>query len=391
MTNRESSPPGSDGGAPRPLREGRATALRGRDSQESRQDERQALAFYQAFRNSNDAKLYTDQKGTILEVNDAFVRLFGYSREESVGKTPRIVRSPKTPPAFYESLWQDILDPAKGFWRGQVLNRTKDGRDVSILLSITAVRDGGDIVGFVSNSVDLTEHEEMQKRLATSESLAAVGSMAAIVAHEIRNPLNSIVTAANSISRQDLPPDERETLLGIIRAESNRLNNRLSQFLQFARPRELHCDWLDLNAAVREVLKIVRADTKLRGKVKIQERLDKGLGPTRFDGDQIRQVLWNIMLNAMQAMAGKGRLTVSTEKRDGGVLLHISDTGPGIAANQLDKLFTPFYTTKPQGTGLGLAVADRIVSRHHGRILVERAPGGGTRFTLSLPLDPEAA
>ncbi|MFH1723882.1 MAG: PAS domain S-box protein [Elusimicrobiota bacterium] len=362
----------------------------GRDLTAQRQLERQALAFYQGFRNSNDYMFYTDRNGIILDVNDAFIQRFGYKREEAVGRSPRIVRSQQTSQDLYKRLWRDILDPSKGFWRGRVVNRTKNGAEVPVILSITAVRDArGEIVGFVSNAVDVAEQERMQRLLAKSESLAAMGSMAAVVAHEIRNPLGSIVTAASSISHAELPAKERGTLLAVIRKESKRLNDTLNQFLQYARPRGLRLEKQDLNQSIREVLRMIRSDPKLLGKVRIEERLDKALPPFPFDGDQLRQVLWNVVMNALQAMGGKGLLAISTGMEEGEAVLRVSDTGPGVPEESRTKIFEPFHTTKQQGTGLGLAVAERIVSAHGGHILIESAPGSGARFSIVLPTDRE--
>lgn len=358
----------------------------GRDLTAQRKLERQALVFYQAFRNSNDYMFYTDRNGIILDVNDAFMRRFGYAREEAVGRSPRIVRSELTTNETYRRLWADIADPGKGFWSGRIVNRTKSGELVPLILSITAVKDpAGGILGFVSSAVDLSEQEKLQRQLSKTESLAAVGSMAAMLAHEIRNPLGSIVTAAKSISQDQLPAEDRDTLLAIIRKESRRLSDSLGQFLQYARPREPRKSLGDLNAAIREILRIVRSDSGLRGRVRIEERLAKSLRPLHFDGDLIRQVLWNVILNALEAMSGTGRLRVETSESDGEVAVRVEDNGPGIAAEELKRIFEPFHSTKQKGSGLGLAVAERIAAAHGGGLVVESEPGRGARFSLILP------
>ncbi|MDE2291001.1 MAG: PAS domain S-box protein, partial [Elusimicrobia bacterium] len=358
-----------------------------RDLTAQRQLERRALAFYQAFRNSNDSMFYTDRNGIIQDVNEAFVRRFGFRREEAVGRSPRIVRSRHTTDEIYRRLWGDILDPGKGYWRGRLINRTKDGEEVPILLSITAVRDAADrIVGFVSSAFDLSEVEALNRRLAKSESLAAVGTMAAVLAHEIRNPLGSIVTAAASLARPELSDEDRGTLVGVLRQESRRLSDTLTQFLQYARPRDLRREPSDLNKLVADFAALLKADKDALGKVRLAVKPGKGLAPFPFDPDQVRQVLWNIALNSLQALAGKGRLSISVERRDAHAALVIADDGPGIPAEVQARLFEPFHTTKQKGTGLGLALADRIVSAHGGRILVESDPGHGASFTILLPL-----
>jgi PAS domain S-box-containing protein len=358
-----------------------------RDLTAQRQLERRALAFYQAFRNSNDSMFYTDRNGIIQDVNDAFVRRFGFSREEAVGRSPRIVRSRHTSDEIYKALWGDILSTEKGYWRGRVINRTKSGEEVSVLLSITAVRDAADrIVGFVSSAFDLTEIEGLNRRLSKSESLAAVGAMAAVLAHEIRNPLGSLVTAAASLGRDDLSPGDRTTLVSVLRTESRRLSETLTQFLQYARPRDPRLTTSDLSALVGEVVAMLRSDKEALGKVRLTVKSDPALKPFPFDADQVRQVLWNIVLNALEALGGKGKVTLSVEARDGHAALVVADNGPGIPPDVQKRLFEPFHTTKERGTGLGLAVAERVVSSHGGRILVETDLGRGTAFTILLPL-----
>ena len=346
--------------------------------------------MYQAFRRSNDVVFYTDAKGVILEVNEAFTRVYGYTPKEAVGQTPRLLRSPHSTKEMYERMWASILDPQRGYWRGELFNRTKDGREIPMLLTITSVRDEkGDVLGYVSNAVDMSEQMQMQARLAQAEALANLGEMAAVVAHEIRNPLGSIVMAARQIGADDLPSADKETVLKVLRAESQRLNAVLSNFLAYARPRDLQLSRGDLNALAREVCGMAESNPDLVGGVTIRLRLDKKLEPFPMDADQVRQVLWNIVLNGIQAMGGAGTLTVTTGRDNGHAWVRMQDTGPGIAPEAVEKIFKPFHTTKQQGTGLGLAIADRIVKAHGGRIRVESAPPGGAAFIVVLPATQE--
>ncbi|MBI3297238.1 MAG: PAS domain S-box protein [Elusimicrobia bacterium] len=361
-----------------------------RDLTAQRQLERRALAFYQAFRNSNDSMFYTDHNGIIQDVNDAFVRRFGFAREEAVGRSPRIVRSRHTSDELYKRLWTEILDPSKGYWRGRVINRTKAGEEIPVLLAITSVRDGLDgIVGFVSSAFDLSEIETLHRRLAKSESLAAVGTMAAVLAHEIRNPLGSIVTAAASIARGELSAEDKTTLSSVVRQESRRLSDTLTQFLQYARPRDPVLATADLNALVTELAALLRSDAATLGKVKLTVHAAKELPRFPFDAGQVRQALLNLALNSLQALEGKGRLSLTVERRDPHAVVIVSDDGPGIPAATQKRLFEPFHTTKEKGTGLGLAVADRIAAAHGGAILVESDVGQGASFTFLLPLRKE--
>ncbi len=343
-----------------------------------------ALTLHQAFRRSNDVMFYCDRDGTILDVNEAFVRHYGWTREESIGQNPRLLRSRYTTPDTYQEMWTRILDPQVGFWRGELVNRAKDGREIPVILTITAVRDErGGIVGYVSNAMDVGDLRRLQERVAQTEALAQLGQMAAVVAHEIRNPLGSIVMAARQLAGGSLADEDRDLVLKILRDESQRLNETLTNFLSYARPRPLKLERADLNALASDVARIVTGDGG--GGLKIESALDAGLAPFRFDPDQIRQVAWNIALNAAQALEGRGLVKVATGRREGFAFLRVADEGPGIPAEAREDLFQPFRTTKSHGTGLGLAIADRIVRAHGGRIEVESAPGRGAAFTVFLP------
>ncbi|MBI3553382.1 MAG: PAS domain S-box protein [Elusimicrobia bacterium] len=353
----------------------------------SKADEhRHAETFYQAFKRSNDVMFYTDRDGIIRDVNDAFTKHYGWTRQEAVGKTPAILRSRHTTKDFYDRLWSTILDPKKGSWRGEIINKTKDGREVPLILSITAVRDvHGRITGYFSNAVDLSEQLALHARVAQSESLASIGEMAAVVAHEIRNPLGSIVMAAKQIVSGDLSAPDRETVLAVLRHESQRLNEALGNFLSYARPREVKLQPQDLNELVSEVVGIVKGNSELVRGAEVEVQLLKTLKPFPMDPDQVRQVLWNIVLNALQAMDGRGELSVETGHARGFAFFRVADTGPGIPVSAMTTIFKPFQTTKQQGTGLGLAIAERIVKAHGGRIAVKSEVGLGAAFTVYLP------
>jgi signal transduction histidine kinase len=248
------------------------------------------------------------------------------------------------------------------------------------------VRDeAGRTVGYISNAFDRTELMALQARVADSEALASIGEMAAVVAHEIRNPLGSIVMAATELAKGDLPEDDRAVVMRVLRHESRRLNESLTNLLAFARPRELKLARADLNELVDEVARAVEANPELAAGVSIVAEPLRDLNPFPMDVDQIRQVLWNLVLNAIQALEGKGRVSIRTGRGEGGVYLEVADTGPGIPAQVRASLFKPFQTTKQKGTGLGLAVADRVVKAHGGRIDVETGPKG-TTFTVRLPV-----
>ncbi|MBI4369335.1 MAG: PAS domain S-box protein [Elusimicrobia bacterium] len=358
-----------------------------RDIGEEQRHGRTARTLEEAFRRSNDVMFYSDRNGIILDINEAFTRVYGYSRDEAIGQKPRILRSPHSTEELYRRMWSNILNPATGFWRGEIINRTKEGREIPMILTITAVRDGsGEITGYVSNAMDISEHVALRARVAQAEALASLGEMAAVVAHEIRNPLGSIVMAAKEIVSESLSPEDRNVVLQVLRNESRRLNEALTNFLAFAKPREIRLGRVDINQLLDEVVRMVRSNDGLLGRVNLKVRWDAGLEPFPMDGDQIRQVAWNIILNALQSLDGQGRLTIETIKKPAEAILRISDSGPGMTPDVLKNLFKPFLTTKRQGTGLGLAIAHRIIKAHGGRIEAESHPGEGAIFRVVLPI-----
>jgi len=338
------------------------------------------------FRRSNDVMFYSDPKGVILDINDAFTAHYGYTREEALGKTPALLRSRHSTNELYKKMWRSILDPQKGYWRGELVNQAKDGREIPLILTITAVRDGNnEIIGYISNGIDLTDQKVLEERVAQSEALATIGEMAAVVAHEIRNPLGSIVMAAQQLADEGLSSEDKVTVTRVLRTESKRLNEALTNFLVYARPRPLNRRENDLNALLKEIAEMAFVNKELTHGTRLQLAFDARLESFPFDADHIRQVVWNMILNAIQALGGKGTVTVRSGQGTGSAWFSIADTGPGIPESIRADLFKPFRTTKGQGTGLGLAIAERIVKAHGGAVTVDTRLGHGTTFTVALP------
>jgi signal transduction histidine kinase len=232
-----------------------------------------------------------------------------------------------------------------------------------------------------------SESERLHARLREVERLATAGQLAAGMAHEIRNPLAAIVNATALLTdAAGLTPEERATTLAALRTEARRLNRILSDFLHFARPPEARRVPGDLRDVVEHVSGLIRDDPSRAARVDVKVAVDPTVPRFAFDRDQITQVLWNVVLNGVEAMNGRGRLFLEVARHNGDVALAVSDTGPGIAPERLPRLFEPFYSGKPNGTGLGLAIAERIVAAHGGRIEIDSEVGRGTRVTLLFPL-----
>jgi signal transduction histidine kinase len=234
---------------------------------------------------------------------------------------------------------------------------------------------------------DITEQERLRARLTQAERLAAVGELATGLAHEIRNPLAAILNATTLLEQEEtLTPDERVSILEAVKQEARRLNTTLSDFLLFARPRELKRQWADIRHVVEHVAALLQEERTRPDGVQVDVRVDPAVPAFAFDPDQLTQVLWNIARNGVEAMDGHGRLILDVARRNGEVLIAVVDTGPGIPPEERWRIFQPFFSKKPGGTGLGLAIAQRIISAHGGRIDLESLPGQGSRFTICLPV-----
>ncbi len=233
---------------------------------------------------------------------------------------------------------------------------------------------------------DLTELRAMEEAVQRSKRLADLGTVAAGLAHELRNPLASISGCVELLRGVEGLSPEDQRIMGIVLRETGRLDQLLTRFLEFTRPAPPRCVPADLSAVVGETLDVFAADPAAAG-LAVERSLAPA--PVSCDPDQLRQVTWNLVANAAQALreAGKGgAVRVSCEPTpEGGAALAVADDGPGIPPAERARIFTPFFTTKSSGTGLGLAVVQRIVDAHRGSISVDAAPGGGARFTVRLP------
>jgi signal transduction histidine kinase len=229
-------------------------------------------------------------------------------------------------------------------------------------------------------------HAQAQEALRRRDRLTAMGEMASTVAHEIRNPLNAIAMSAQRLAREypKGDTDEATELVGVIQREASRIDGRVQQFLEFARPRPLNLSEIQIGDLLQEV---ATALSPLAGSRAV------GLEATpsqpivmKADPDQLRQALENLVRNAVEATPPEGRITLSAQRRGKTIVINVRDTGPGIPANVLPHIFDLYFTTKRDGTGVGLALVQQIASAHGGIVSVDSQPGSGTRMSLELPL-----
>ena len=226
--------------------------------------------------------------------------------------------------------------------------------------------------------------------LRRAERLSALGTLSAGLAHEIRNPLSAIQGALEIIGREDLEPPRRQEFMRIVSKEVARLNQMLAHFLRFARPQPPQRKPTAARQLMQEVHSLVSESAASR-RVQIRIRdADFPLTKVSLDPDQIKEVMVNLVLNATEAMPGGGTVELSVAKEADSMVINIMDDGIGVPQGDLQKIFDPFYSTKPEGTGLGLPIAHQIMEQHEGRIEAKRNPGRGMTFSLFFPLVPEA-
>ncbi|MDQ7063973.1 MAG: PAS domain S-box protein [candidate division KSB1 bacterium] len=470
--------------------------------------------FYNAFQHSTDGIIITDLGGRILEANEAFLKIFGYEYNEVIGQHTGFLRAPQTSDEFYRKMWESIN--TKGEWKGEIINKCKDGSLIPVWLSITPIYEDGQRIGYmgveidisekkrienalikekrfteslietanslivglnlkgeitlfnkkleattgykkeevlgkkwfeiflperirpsveevfdgiVNNKIpsyyenpiltrsgeeryiawsntairnenneiigalgigqDITEQKRLEQQILHSERLATIGQMAAKVAHEIRNPLSSIMLNAELLGDEirmagDAISEDAEVLLKSIISEVDRVAKLTEDYLQFSRLPDADPQPGDLINLIQEVVEFIEPEASSRG-IQIVSEYETNALELVFDAQQMRQVLMNILKNALEAMRRGGILTVRVQDSRKKVLIAISDTGDGIPEKLQDKIFQPFYTTKDMGTGLGLAISQQVIQEHGGNIEFESEPGKGTTFYLHLP------
>jgi two-component system sensor histidine kinase HydH len=224
----------------------------------------------------------------------------------------------------------------------------------------------------------------LEAEVRRKDKLAALGKLAAGVAHEIRNPLSSIKGMATFFADQFSEGSEAKAAAGVMIQEVDRLNRAVSELLDFARPTDLNCQTTDLAPLLTRSIQLINQDA-VNQSVTVDLNLVDDICPVNIDPDRLTQCLLNLYLNAIQAMTEGGTLRVVCDMQDNRyVKIHVSDTGPGIAADHLGRIFDPYFTTKNKGTGLGLAVVHKIIDAHQAHLAVESTPGKGTTFTIRL-------
>jgi len=322
----------------------------------------------------------TDSAGLVTFFNRAAGKIISVDPSMALGQT-----ADKLLPAQLCGL-KPILDSGATIIEQEMDCLFANGNTVPVSVSATCiVNPEGELVGQILILRDLREVRRLQQEIRRQEKLAALGGLAAGVAHEIRNPLSSIKGLATYFAGQFEDGSEAREATGVMIQEVDRLNRAISELLDFARPSDLKMQPTQIVSLINRSIQLIQQEAIAKN-IDIQKRFDENLCTSMIDPDRLTQCMLNIYLNAIQAMPKGGMMTVrgyQTENR--GLCISVSDTGQGIEKENLNKIFDPYFTTKNKGTGLGLAIVHKIVESHNGSIEVDSAPGQGTAIKITLP------
>lgn len=345
-------------------------------------DLRDLQAFTDVIMRSMGAGLIAlDPAHVVTAINPAAEALTGLSRGEAIGRPWTALFGEAVSLGRVEAAIREA--PTAPPRRETTLHRP-DGGQVPVRMTFSTLRSAdGEPLGLVAVCEDLSEIREMEARMRQADRLATLGRMSANIAHEIRNPLASLTGAVEALRGETMTEDERSRLGDIVQHESHRLNGIIKSFLEYARPAPLAIAEADVAQLIADVLTLLE-HRELPAGLKIVRELPDRL-PWRLDAQQFRQALWNLCLNAVEAMPDGGELQVSAAAAAGRLGVRVSDTGCGIDAASLPHVFEPFFSTKSGGNGLGLALVHRIIRDHSGQVDVRPTLNGGTTILLVLP------
>lgn len=332
-----------------------------------------------------DGIITVDREGNINFMNKAAIELTDIKIEEAMGKP------------YMKCLFQGVefnsplietLETGKTYI-GIEMEYPANGKNLYISLSTSRLHDSdGEFIGALVIFKDISEKKRLEQQVYRADRLAALGEMMASVAHEIRNPLTAIKSMVQYL-QEGSTEEERQEFQPMIIKEVDRANKIIHELLYFSRPADANILKVDVNCLISQTIILVKNVSKHR--VTFSLDLQDSLPDAEIDPEQFKQVFLNILINSMQAMEGPGEIIVETayDPDNQKIMLIFSDTGPGIDEQRIDKVFDPFFTTKKDGTGIGLAVVQRIVAAHHGDIWMDNIPTGGLRVSIEIPTNYE--
>jgi PAS domain S-box-containing protein len=322
----------------------------------------------------------TDQRGIITYVNDKFCQISKYHRDELIGQDHRIINSGLHPKEFMRDLWRTI---AQGrVWRGEIRNRAKDGSLYWVDTTIVPfLNEAGKPRQYLAIRSDITQRKLAEMQLREQASLAHLGQLAAVVAHEVRNPLAGLRASLQVLDRRVADSRDRDVVAAMIHRIDG-LNEKVEDLLLYARPKPPRLQSVDVGAIAHEAAVSAQVSTGRAAPLEVSG----GSGLRAYaDPDMLRAALLNLTMNACQA-AGDADVDIQIEAHCKSCAIAVRDRGPGIAMEIADRVFEPFFTTRTGGTGLGLAIVKRLIELQNGEITLKERPGGGTVAEITVPL-----
>jgi two-component system sensor histidine kinase PilS (NtrC family) len=361
---------------------------------QSLREKEQGLTRLQAFhenivRSISSGVFTADATGAVTSFNPAAREVTGYAVGQVLGRSWREIFNWHPNESSDEG--PALAVPA--MTRFEVECKDANGDRLVLGMTVSPLHEQDEPHGLVGVFKDLTQIRDLEEEMRRKEWLANLGEMSAGMAHEIRNPLGALAGAMQMLRKEAISDVTDRRLMDIAVREATRLDAIITEFLQYARPPALDLAEHNIDKILAETLDLVQHEARNRKRITIATSLAGGALSAQVDQNQMRQVFWNLATNAFDAMPDGGKLTITTGSRhiDAGgrkgdvVEIAFQDTGEGIAPGNLDKIFLPFFTTKKEGSGLGLAAVHRIVDLHGGWIKVESPPQQGTRFVVCLP------
>ncbi|UCG11040.1 MAG: PAS domain-containing protein [Deltaproteobacteria bacterium] len=326
----------------------------------------------------------------VLDINETLAKKMGIERKDAIGRYCYQLLHRESAPCSGEDHPCPLVQTVKTGkpFRVTHVHFDKGDRELFYSISCYPLIDNGEVVGAIEIARDITKDIDIQKVMMQHDKMASIGRLAAGVAHEINNPLTTILTSAMLIQEDTDPGHPNYQELQTIADEALRCRKIVSSLLDFARQSRPIKRSHQLNDVVAESVMLTRKQAAFND-ITLEQRLSEHLPPNNMDKDQLEQVLINLILNAIEATDPGGKVTISTSlvPEADKIKLTVSDSGKGISGEDMDRIFDPFFTTRESGTGLGLAITQGIIEQHGGTIEVNSQLGQGTSFTIELPLD----
>jgi two-component system sensor kinase FixL len=340
--------------------------------------------WHAVFDSAVDGIVVIDAHGRIEAFNRAAERLFGYTIEEVLGRNVTVLM-----PSPYREEHDTYLARYLATGRAKIIGsgrevqgRRKDGTTFPLHLSVGEVTIQGDRK-FTGILHDLTSRVQMEERLREQQALATLGEMAAVIAHEVRNPLAGIRGAIQVFGGRMSQDGANAHILTEIVTRIDALDRMMTDMLLFARPPKPNRSPVDLVPLAKVTAGLLSEDPTLRG---VDIEVDGAAPPVSADADMLRVVFQNLLINSAHAMDGKGTIRIAVQTIDKACQIAVADGGPGIPEDIREKIFTPFFTTKKRGSGLGLPTVKRLIEAHDGQVAIECPPAGGTTVFIRLPI-----